>query len=82
MSITVVYIDFSKAFDSVVHSKLLDKLASCGISGCLLRWIGHFLSNRTHQTRVGVSLSEVAKLTSAWHSPRQWYRSAVVSYLY
>ena len=51
-SITVVYIDFKKAFDSVVQSKLLDKLASCGISGCLLRWIGHFLSNRTHQTRV------------------------------
>jgi len=64
-SITVVYIDFSKASDSVVHSKLLDKLASCGISGCLLRWIGHFLSKRTHQTRVGLSLSEVAKLTSS-----------------
>ena len=38
-SITVVYIDFSKAFGSVVHNKLLHKLASCGISGCLLRWI-------------------------------------------
>ena len=63
-SITVVYIDFSKAFDSVVHNKLLHKLASCGISGCLLRWIGHFLSNRTHQARVGLSLSEVAEQTS------------------
>jgi len=63
-SITVVYIDFSKAFDSVVHSKLLHKLASCGISGRLLHWIGNFLSNRTHQTRVGLSLSEVAELTS------------------
>ena len=48
----------------IISNKLLDKLASCGISGCLLRWIGHFLRNRTHQTRVGLSLSEVAKLTS------------------
>ena len=49
----VVYVDLSKAFDGVVHSKLLNKLAACGISGCLIRWVGHFLSNRTHQTRVG-----------------------------
>jgi len=72
-SITVVYIDFRKAFDSVVQSKLLDKLASCGISGCLLRWIGHFLSNRTHQTRVGLSLSEVAKLTSGIVQGSGWH---------
>ena len=63
-SVTVVYVDFSKAFDSVVHSKLLDKLAACGISGCLLHWIKNFLSNRTHQTRVGMSLSILADLMS------------------
>jgi len=55
-----VYVDFSKAFDSVVHSKLIDKQAACGISGCLLHWIREFLSNRTHQTRVGTSLSTLA----------------------
>ena len=63
-SITVVYLDFSKAFDSVVHSKLIDKLAACGISGCLLHRIRQFLSNRTHQTRVGTSLSAFADLMS------------------
>jgi len=59
-----VYVDFSKAFDSVTHTKILDKLAAYGISGCLLRWIENFLYNRTHQTRVGKSLSSVAELMS------------------
>jgi hypothetical protein len=43
----VVYIDFSKAFDSVFHLKLLFKLKLYGIGGLLLRWIEIFLSYRT-----------------------------------
>ena len=42
----IVYIDFSKAFDSIVPSKLLFKLELYGITGQLLNWIRHFLSNR------------------------------------
>jgi len=37
---TVAYIDFAKAFDSVCHSKFIDKLKMYGI--CLLRWIVSF----------------------------------------
>ena len=59
-----MYVDFSKAFDSVVHSKLIDKLPACGINACLLHWIREFLSNRTHQTRVGTFLSTLADLMS------------------
>ena len=61
-SITIVYVDFSNAFDSVLRSKLIDKLAACGISGCLLHWVRRFLNNRTAQTRVGTSLSALADL--------------------
>jgi len=35
-SITVAYMDYSKAFDVVSHTKLFQKLAAYGIDGCLL----------------------------------------------
>lgn len=60
----VIYIDFSKAFDTVIHSKLLYRFKSYGISGCLLSWLSEYLSNRTHQTRVGSALSESAEMLS------------------
>ncbi|CAB4021451.1 Hypothetical predicted protein [Paramuricea clavata] len=48
----MIYLDFSKAFDSVSHLKLLLKLQQHGISGLLLNWISDYLSNR-RQTRSG-----------------------------
>ena len=42
---TAIYIDFSKAFDTVSHCKLLIKLNSYGIRGDLLSLIGDFLSD-------------------------------------
>ena len=45
-SLDIIYIDFAKAFDSVVHAKLISKLMSYGISGHLLRWIENFLTDR------------------------------------
>ena len=40
----VIYTDFSKAFDSVAHERLLVKLQNNGIKGDLLQWIRSFLS--------------------------------------
>jgi len=45
-AVDVIYIDFSRAFDSVVHSKLIFKLSNLGISGELLQWIEAFLTDR------------------------------------
>ena len=42
-----ILLDFSKAFDSVPHQRLLLKLDYYGISGNLLLWIKAFLSNRS-----------------------------------
>ncbi|KAK4822229.1 hypothetical protein QYF61_011870 [Mycteria americana] len=37
-AVDVVYLDFSKAFDTVSHSILLEKLAVHGLDGCTLHW--------------------------------------------
>ena len=57
-------LDFSKAFDSVPHQRLLLKLASYGICGQTLTWIKSFLSDRTQTTVVRGCQSEVCSVTS------------------
>jgi len=39
-----VYLHFSKAFDTVSHRTLLEKLAAHGLDGCTLRWIKNWLN--------------------------------------
>jgi len=38
-AVDVVYLDFSKAFDTVSHSILLEKLAAHGLDGRTLHWV-------------------------------------------
>ena len=38
----IIYLDYAKAFDSVVQNKLLAKLACYGINNMLLTWISNF----------------------------------------
>ena len=49
----------------VSHTKkLFNRLYNYGIQGDLLHWLTQFFSGRTHQTRVGLCLSDVAVLMS------------------
>ena len=57
-SFDVIYTDFSKAFDSVPHTRLNRKLKSIGISGDILGWMEAFLANRRQKVTVeGVTSS-------------------------
>jgi hypothetical protein len=63
----VVFIDFSKAFDSIVISKLLFKLESYGITGQLLCWIACFLSDRIQCVVVDRCQSSLNRVISGVH---------------
>ena len=44
--ICAVFFDYSKAFDMVPHSILLQKLRSYNVNPHILRWLANYLSNR------------------------------------
>ncbi|MEE4246980.1 MAG: reverse transcriptase family protein [Kangiellaceae bacterium] len=63
--VDVIYLDFSKAFDSVSHSLFLFKLEHFyGISGSLLDWFKDYLSNRVQRVVVEGEESDWTPVTS------------------
>ena len=48
----VVILDFSKAFDTVPHQRLLYKLHHAGINNNILKWIKVFLTTRQQKVLV------------------------------
>ena len=62
--IDVIYLDFSKAFDTVPHQRLLSKLKAYGIQNNMLSWIESFLSERKQRVRVNTAYSDYAPVTS------------------
>ena len=55
--IDTIYLDFTKAFDSVSHNELLLKLWSIGINGNLWQWFTCYLNNRIQCVSVNNCLS-------------------------
>ena len=53
----IIYFDFRKAFDSISHAKLFEKLAIIETPPHILRWLHSFLSNRTIRVKSGGTLS-------------------------
>ncbi|KAK4819995.1 hypothetical protein QYF61_017374 [Mycteria americana] len=51
-AVDFVYLDFSKAFDTISHSILLEKLAAHGLDGCTLRCIKNWLDGRAQRVVV------------------------------
>ena len=63
-SIDIIYIDFKKAFDSLVYSKIIAKLSAYGIGYELLSWIQVFLTGRTQRVIVDNALSSSIDVSS------------------
>ena len=64
LSADVVYFDFSKAFDSVPHARLLLKLQAYGINGQLLSWFKNFLTGRCQCVKINSVLSSWTHVSS------------------
>ena len=59
-----IYLDFAKAFDTVPHKRLLNKLEAYGITGKLLNWIKAFLVGRSQAVKVNGVESEIKAVLS------------------
>ena len=60
----MIFLDFSKAFDSVNHNLLINKLQKLGFSGKLLLWITDYLKDRSQKVVLDGSTSEWVPVTS------------------
>ena len=63
-TVDIAVLDFSKAFNSVPHKRLLRKLRLYGIEGRNLAWISCFLHNRTQSVVVDGIRSHTGSATS------------------
>ena len=54
---TLVFSDFSKAFDKIDHNVLVNKLLSMGVRPCLVSWIISFLEHRAQCVKYSGSMS-------------------------
>ena len=63
-NLSILYLDFSKAFDKVPHNRLLQKLYDIGIQGKTLDLIKDYLTARTQFVKVKESSSCPSNVTS------------------
>jgi len=63
--VRVFALDFSKAFDTVRHSTLMEKLSELSIPDQIYNWIHNWLSNRTHSTKFAKEVSKVSAVTAS-----------------
>ena len=59
----MLFIDFRKAFDTVNHTILLEKLKATGISGDLLSWLNDYMSARKQFLQISGYKSESKTIT-------------------
>ncbi|NXK07391.1 RTJK polymerase, partial [Herpetotheres cachinnans] len=59
-----VYLDLSKAFGTISHSILLEKLAARGLDGCTFHWVKNWLDGRAQRVVVDRVKSSWQPVTS------------------
>jgi len=64
LPVDTIYLDFSKAFDSVPHQRLLQKLKAYGIRGSIHEWLQDFLTGRSQRVAINGTKSSWGEVLS------------------
>ena len=59
----LILLDLSKAFDSISHSILLQKLSCVGASPESVKWFSSYLTGRSQRVRIGSTMSSPLSIT-------------------
>ena len=59
----LILLDLSKAFDSISHQRLLQKLSAVGASPATVSWFQSYLTGRTQSVRIDSVLSDQLLIT-------------------
>jgi len=63
--VRVFSLDFSKAFDTVRHATLMEKLSTLAVPDEVYNWIKDFLEGHSHCTKFGLDVSPFADITAS-----------------
>ncbi|CAM5114789.1 unnamed protein product, partial [Eretmochelys imbricata] len=63
-AVDVLFLDFSKAFDTVSHSILASKLKKYGLDECTIRWVESWLDCRAQRVVINGSMSSWQPVSS------------------
>ena len=62
-NVLTIFIDLKKAFDTICHTTLLNKLYTIGIRGKCLDLLRNFLQNRQQKTYINNEISDTQQIT-------------------
>ena len=62
--VRLLFIDYSSAFNTIIPSKLVTKLAELGLCASLCNWILDFLIHRPQSVRIGGNVSDLITIST------------------